>query len=161
MNTLRILLILSFLLVVVVAFQTGFLQKSQTPAKNITDSDVLQEKTGVIDVSPTSAPPTQSSPASRMQENSTDFTYPASSLSAEEADSTTYTTTDSPDIVTAWYKNKINANGYKTKTFINTKTNGQIKNVLSGSKDNNEIKITISKNVDDMLTIITISPKNP
>lgn len=77
-----------------------------------------------------------------------DYIYPGSTIKAEEEKSLTLVSSDLPDVVTSWYEEKIKADGFNIKTFIRTKTNEHVENLINGIKGDLsiEIKITVEEN---------------
>lgn len=64
---------------------------------------------------------------------------------------------DNPQVITDWYKNNIIFQGYSSKSFINTTSNGNTINQLVGSDGKREVDIEIKKQNNSSVTFITIS----
>ena len=80
--------------------------------------------------------------------------YPGSvSVSAD-----VFTTPDSPQTVTAWYKDQINQMKFNVKTFVQTSANEKVLNKLVASNGQTEVYVEISKNPSDSITLITLRP---
>ncbi len=56
-----------------------------------------------------------------------------------------YQSYDDPQVITAWYKSRIQLLGYTTRSFVTTKTNAHILNKLSASKTGKSILVEISQ----------------
>lgn len=74
-----------------------------------------------------------------------DLKYPNSESTVSNIDSAFYESTDDPDTITNWYKGKIRSFGMNTKSFVQTKTNGNVLNKLAAANGNREINIEITK----------------
>lgn len=89
---------------------------------------------------PTKTPTQIISPTSKATDSS-GWEYPG----AIKVGNNTYQTSDSPEKVTDWYKNKIRAMNFNLNTFITTNANDQVKNRLTGSGNGSKIDIQINK----------------
>jgi len=65
---------------------------------------------------------------------------------------------DDPGVITNWYKNKIEALGMNTKSFVQTNTNGQVLNKLVAANDNIKVSVEISKSPSDSQALILVVP---
>jgi len=65
------------------------------------------------------------------------------------------------ETLTNWYKEKILALGYDSKSFISANSNGNIEKRLIGQKENEELYIEIKKPNGFIRTIINIELSNP
>lgn len=93
-------------------------------------------------------------PTSKIQpDNTSSFQYPGS----VKVSGSLYTTTDSPQTVTDWYKDKIRQSGMQTTAFVQNSVNGNINNVLVGSNGDRDVRVTIKKSPDNATTEITLS----
>ena len=63
----------------------------------------------------------------------------------------------SPDDITLFYKNLFKKNNSKVKSFVTTKTNGNILNKLVGIIDGKTITIEIKKDSDSKTVYITLT----
>ncbi|MCL5019189.1 MAG: hypothetical protein M1426_01760 [Patescibacteria group bacterium] len=90
---------------------------------------------------PTGTPSPSTRPLS--QYNSEDFYYPNSQKIA--GDGLALISLDNPQVITNWYKNKINSLRFVTTSFIQTNTNGNVLNSLVGAKGEEEVRVEISK----------------
>lgn len=116
-----------------------------------TETPTPTEKVQEIPI-PTS---TQSStpPQQLNQADSTDLIYPGSN----DKGGSNYESDDDPDKITDWYKEKIKSMGMNVKTFVATKTNGNVLNKLAGANSKTNISIEIEKEETESITKIKIS----
>lgn len=80
--------------------------------------------------------------------NLSDFRYPDSSQ-LESTDRLVLESSDDPKTITDWYKDKIRNLGFKSKSFVQTSTNGNILNKLVGASSNKQVKVEIEKKADE------------
>ncbi len=120
---------------------------------------------------PTQSAPTPTSPAESREAGSSsagqdlappdtnlaDFIYPGATTRSQSPNSVSLTSTDDAQTITDWYKNKIKELGMSTRSFVQTKTNDNVNNVLSAAKSNDEIKVTITKNAGESLVSIVVT----
>lgn len=97
--------------------------------------------------------PTPANTSEPTKTESGEFIYPNSKNTGGE----NYESTDDPDIITNWYKEKIKSKNMNVKNFVTTKANGSVLNKLAGSTSNFNIQIEIQKNEGDNTTKIKIS----
>jgi len=71
--------------------------------------------------------------------------------------SSVFESNDDPDLITNWYKEKIKSLGMNSKSFVQTKTNGNVLNKLVGARGDKEIRVGIVKKNDESVTKITVS----
>ncbi|OGM25619.1 hypothetical protein A2962_03755 [Candidatus Woesebacteria bacterium RIFCSPLOWO2_01_FULL_39_61] len=74
-----------------------------------------------------------------------DYRYPSSEILSESSSEISFSSSDSVDSITQWYKDKIKGSGMNVKTFVTTKTNDKVENVLVGSNYEIEIRVEIKK----------------
>ena len=138
-------------------------ESTATPTAALTSTPAVEseEKTIPSTSTPTATPqPTTTSIPADTSNTSTSLSswqYPGSTVTAQSDNSLTLTSRDNPDTITDWYKSKIDSNGYSTRSFVTTKSNGQVKNVLVGAKGGNEIRIEMEKPADSQTTTIKVS----
>lgn len=68
-----------------------------------------------------------------------------------------FTTNDLPNIVTMWYKEKMNVLGFNTKSVIQTQSNAKVLNKIAGSGKNGSVSIEITKDSDSSPTHVTVT----
>ncbi len=110
-----------------------------SPTTHITITDAIN---------PTSIPTT----SPQTNTDSSDFAYPGSQNKGDNE----YESTDNPESITNWYKEKVKAMGFNTKSFVTTKTNDNVNNVLAGASGQTDIKVTITRGSGDTTTHIKI-----
>lgn len=131
MNT--ALLIISIVVLIAGGFWS---QKNSTPPKPATPTPT-----------PTSSPTVNES-----------LVYP-NAIVIISSDDLLMESTDDPDVISEWYKNKIKSMGFNVKSFVATKTNGNVENVFVGAKSGSEIRVTITKNAEELKTRIVVAIK--
>lgn len=101
---------------------------------------------------PTASPSPTATPTP-PQKQSGDFIYPNSKNTGGE----NYESTDDPDVITNWYKEKIKGMGMNIKTFVTTKTNGNVLNKLAGATSERNFQVEIGRKEGEAVTKIKIS----
>lgn len=86
-----------------------------------------------------------------------DLRYPGAEVVRLTADSYQLKSFDDVQVVTDWYKAKINDLQMTVKTFIQTNSNGQISNQLLGSNYEKQVKVTINKNSPAVVITVVIA----
>jgi len=137
-------------------------QTQEEPTSTPTDTPPTAPTTESSQKTPTStaSPLSTATPVPSHTNTSTSLSawqYPGSFTVSQTNNSLSLTSSDNPDTITDWYKSKIQLNGYSTRSFVTTKTNGQVKNVLVGAKDGHEIRIEMEKSSDSQTTTITVT----
>lgn len=87
------------------------------------------------------SPTPSANPQPSVTDNINDLQYPES----KQISSDTWESSDSPQTVTEWYKQKIQSLGMNTTSFVQTSTNGNVLNKLVGSDGKEEIEVQITK----------------
>ncbi len=85
-----------------------------------------------------------------------EYLYPGSVIVNSDGGSMKLTSSDDPDMITQWYKEKIKSAGMNVNSFVTTKTNDNVLNKLSGADGKTEIKIEIKKQVNDSKVEISV-----
>lgn len=103
---------------------------------------------------PTNRPIPTNTPVPKIPASNVDtsWQYPGS----QKVNDQTFTSTDEPQKITDWYKNKINSLGYQVRSFVQTNANDKIENSLSAAKNNNETSIKITKKPGDATVKIKV-----
>jgi hypothetical protein len=96
-------------------------------------------------------------PTASMQPSEVDngWVYPGASVVSN--DPLVLQSADSTDAVTAWYRAKIEADGYNVRNSIKTSSNGLVKNVVQATKNEASVSVEISKSPDSSLASIEVS----
>lgn len=71
--------------------------------------------------------------------------YPNSRNIVNDQNEQTFISFDDPQVVTNWYKEKIKEMGLSAKSFVQTKTNGDVLNKLTGSGNGQKVEVEITK----------------
>ncbi len=115
-----------------------------TPTPTVKNSSSI-----VITLSPTKT--TSSSDA-----YSQTFIYPGAKAISTSG-KITLESTDSPNTITDWYKNKIKEQGMNTTSFVTTSTNGKMLNKLAGANSSKNVEVEIQKESNESTVHITVS----
>ncbi|OGH39316.1 MAG: hypothetical protein A3B44_02435 [Candidatus Levybacteria bacterium RIFCSPLOWO2_01_FULL_38_21] len=151
MRNLQLLVILVLVLFAASLIQKEGLGSKQTQKKNI----MVPTPTPTPIPIPTSIPST-STPTPFFQINMSSFIYPGSTILNQSEDKMTLQSSDDPQAITNWYKEKITSMGMNAKSFVQTNTNGNILNKLAGANGSINVSIEISKQNSESKTVIKI-----
>lgn len=88
------------------------------------------------------------------------FIYLNSSVLSNNTTSVTLDSTDSPQSITDWYKNKISQTGMNTTSFITTNTNDNVSNKLIATGKSKQIQVEINKSSADSHVKISVTISN-
>ncbi len=163
------------LLVLVVAVVT----KSQTSAvlPNQTETEVLSATSQETPIetaspSPTPTPTPTNTPMvtatasatpkptvqSTAQTSISEWVYTGQiSDKSQTEDALSFTTTDDPKTVTAWYKQKMTTLGFSTKSVIQTQSNAKVLNKIAGSGERGSVAIEIAEDSKNAPTHVTVT----
>ncbi len=122
------------------------------------EQDVLSEETSneedvenTISLTPTNPPnsptsaPTNTSTPTINNSSINNYMYPNSSVVSSSNNFLSLTSEDSADVITDWYKNKIDSEGMNVTSIVTTHTNDNVINKLIGADGTNEVSVEISK----------------
>ncbi|OGH14867.1 MAG: hypothetical protein A2860_00705 [Candidatus Levybacteria bacterium RIFCSPHIGHO2_01_FULL_37_33] len=152
MRNLQLLVIL-----VLIIFAVSLIQEEGLGSKQIQKKNIMTPIPTPTPISiPTSIPST-STPIPSSQINMSSFVYPGSIILNQSGDEMTLQSTDDPQAITNWYKEKITGMGMNAKSFVQTNTNGNVLNKLIGAKAGFKVKIQIEKNSSGNITAIKVS----
>lgn len=84
------------------------------------------------------------------------FIYPGAETISASPDTISLKSSDSADLITEWYKDRIRVSGMNVKTFVSTKANNKVENVLVGSDSEKTIRIEINKEPSDEDTSVIV-----
>lgn len=134
-----------------------------TPFSSPTPSIQFSPKPTPKPVIPSPNPTSSNNPTPIPNTNTSSnaFIYPNSIQISSSGEVVTLESSDSPSVITDWYKNKIKEQGMKTTSFVTTSTNGNVLNKLAGASSTQNVQITITKKTSDSKTKIEISNLNP
>ena len=85
------------------------------------------------------------------------YKYQNSELISESEGKMTLINTDNVDVITDWYKDRIKSRNINVKSFVKTKTNGDVLNKLAGASSDEEVNITIKQNSESSVVNIDVS----
>jgi len=136
---------------------SGILVRSKTTRQ--AQQEVLGEIIPTTSPAPSETHTPTITPSSTQNSSTTltDFIYPNANINAQSETSLTLSASDDAQVITDWYKNKIKELGMNTRSFVQTKTNDNVNNVLSAAKGSDEIKVTITKKAGDQQVSIVVS----
>ena len=97
--------------------------------------------------------PTQST----INPNILNYKYPNSQIISTSSNLLSLESFDDSDVITNWYKEKVNSLGMNVKTFVTTKANDKVLNKLVGADGNKEIGIEISKENSESAVKISVT----
>lgn len=169
MNTLRTLTVLiTALIVVVVGDKLVFNQIRRGEPRKTSQKNLIKTQTPTPPPTPIpTLTPTikkrQSSPTPTTKDKDTttldNFMYPQSKRISALATRLTLESTDDPQIITDWYKDKIKNLGMNTTAFVQTSTNGNILNKLTGASREVKVEIEIKKKSSESQVLIIVTLK--
>lgn len=107
----------------------------------------------LIPIPPTFTP----QPKTSSSLNILDFKYPDSTIVSQSSSLLSLESSNTPDDITKWYEDKIKSFGFNVKTFVKTKTNGNVLNKLAGAKNNLGVLVEINKENDQEKVKITVT----
>ncbi|KKU92476.1 MAG: hypothetical protein UY21_C0001G0099 [Microgenomates group bacterium GW2011_GWA1_48_10] len=142
---------------------------TQITTPTVTKSAVLSKSTAsgeIKEATPTAAKtpeskPTPKSPAPSSENNLEQFRYPGSTVVNSSPTSLSLESSDNPDSITNWYKDKLKSLGYNANSFVTTKSNDKIVNKLVSADGNTEIRVEITRNPGDSITKTTVTKNSP
>src|SRR3989344_5032212 len=127
MRNLQLLVILVIIIFAVSLIQKGGLENKETQRKNITIPTPTPTQTPAPTFTPASistSAPTSSISTLSSQQNLSSFIYPGSIILNQSGGEIILQSTDDPQVITNWYKEKITNMGMNAKSFVQTNTNG-------------------------------------
>jgi|SRR3989344_7671342 len=89
--------------------------------------------------------------------NLDDFKYGGASVTSQSNHSLELSSSDDPDKITDWYKEKIRSLGLSSKSFVTTKSNDNVENKLVGSNGDLEIAVEIKKAAGSSIAVIKVN----
>ena len=130
--------------------------------------EVSNESSVTFSPTPTSVPTATATPTPvRKQDSSgvispslSDFLYPGAKILTISQTSASLESSEDPDKITDWYKDKIVGLGMNVKSFVNTKANDRVLNKLAGANATRQINVEISKDSGTSLVKISVSLEN-
>ncbi len=92
-----------------------------------------------------------------QETNINEYTYPGSVIISANGPTMKLTSSDDPDMITQWYKEKIKNAGMNVSNFVTTKTNGNVLNKLSAADGMVEIRVEIIKQASESKVEISVT----
>ena len=153
---------LAILIIAVILVGGGIFVRNTITVESPPEEDVVLGETVPTNTPiPTESTPTPTSPAERdlapPDTNLGDFIYPGATTGSQSDRTMTLTSNDDAQLITDWYKNKMKELGMNTRSFVQTKTNDNVNNVLTAAKYDDEINVTITKNAGESLVSIVVA----
>lgn len=136
-----------------VAGETTSLTSSPTLSPSPLPSEIVTPSVTKVVATPSPTPIPAGSQASGIKSS---LFYPGASIISQSSNEFVLQSSDSPDTITPWYKEKIKSMGMSSKSFVTTKTNGNVLNKLVGADGKNEIRVEISKQANESITVIKL-----
>lgn len=105
-----------------------------------------------------SVPPTSTSSATPVPKAPalTVYIYPSSKTVSSTSSKLQLESTASPEVITLWYRKKIDESQFNAKSFAQTNTNGDILNKLTAAKPGEKLDITIKNDQKTSKVLITV-----
>lgn len=122
----------------------------------IEDSDVEPTLTSTSTPAPTKPQETE---AHQQVSTLEIYKYPNSQTINSTGNALSLVSNDGSDKITNWYKERIRSEGLNVKSFVTTKTNGNVLNKLVGASGWNEVSIEIKKDANARIANILIERK--
>lgn len=85
-----------------------------------------------------------------------EYVYPNSRELKSNSKGFVLESSDSAQLITDWYKNKINSLEFNARSFTQTNTNGEILNKISAAKPGENLEVTIKKDQTTSKVKITV-----
>ncbi|KKQ51328.1 MAG: hypothetical protein UT40_C0014G0023 [Candidatus Woesebacteria bacterium GW2011_GWA1_39_21b] len=85
------------------------------------------------------------------------YKYPNSSVISSSGNSLSLQSDDMTDVITGWYKEKIENEGMSVTTFVKTRANDKVLNKLVGVKEDEQINVEISQEGAGQTVDISVS----
>ena len=166
--------LLALLVVLLVALSylegSSFFKEKEGEDKKIVESEknrkeiIIEEENseevkGEAFDTPTLTPTDSPTPTtiSQTSGNIDSFIYPKGSLVEKSSSGLIIESTDNPDVITNWYKAKIDELNMNAVSTVQTNTNGNILNKISASNGSLNVEIEISRSNSAEKTKITVN----
>lgn len=127
---------------------------SPSPESTVTPS--LSPTSSLAPTATPSLPPTTSTPT---QVTSSSWSYPGATV-VENGGALVLTSNASPETITNWYREQIEARGFNIRNSIKTSANDVVKNVLQATKNSESINVEITKNPPETTTRIKVETRS-
>lgn len=160
MNNLRLLFILVILLGLIATAQIGNRQRPSFQKTTLSPTPQSDQKAHKTQKQSLIVPSEDNLPSPTPSPLHTELIYPGSTLIKNTEQSFFLESEDTPDEITAWYKDTIESLGMNAKSAIQIQTNEDIQNKIVGANKDREVTIDITKKSDTKIVsiIITLTP---
>ena len=165
MQNFKILFILIAVFLLIAVFQRNY-YKNKTVEKTKLGPTPTVAVSPVVKISPqpTLVPQDNLSPVptgvpSKTSVNN-NYIYPNSFNINQNGNEITLESSDDPQVITDWYKGKIQSLNLSAKSFVQTNANDNVLNKLVASNGNREIRVEISKGPQDSTVNVKIFLQN-
>lgn len=167
MKNAELLLILLIIIIVASFVQGNILNKNKTKVikNNLSTPTFTLNSTPTIIISPTitiykkSSPPTPGVDAPNSNssgQNINDYRYSNSSVKEESGNRLSLESSDDPNAITNWYKEKLKSQNMNVNSFVTTSSNGNILNKLVSANGSIKISVEILRKSSDNTTEINV-----
>lgn len=158
MKNIKVLVIFLIIIYITSLTQKDFLKSSRKPAPIIPEMKISPINQPTLTPAPTVAlTPIPSSVPSPARPNTNSFIYPGSMKVSGEENNLVLQSSDDPQTITNWYKEKITNMSMSAKSFVQTSTNGNVLNKLAGANSSIKINVEISKKSNEGIVKISVS----
>lgn len=163
MTNIKVLVILLIVFLVAVSIQKNYSKNIKSESENsdkIISPSVSPILTSIPTFIPTVTPkilPTSIPMLPPVKTNINSFIYPNSVKINIDASSVILQSSDDPQVITNWYKEKITNMGMNTKSFVQTNTNGNVLNKLVAANSDFKVSVTVSKKNNQSSVEIAVS----
>lgn len=160
MTNIKILVILLVVFFVAVLIQKNYSKSSQNFKENVITPTISPTLTSSPTLIPTAIPtvlPTSIPTPPPVKTNISSFIYPNSVKISIDASSVILQSSDDPQIITNWYKERITIMGMNAKSFVQTNTNGNVLNKLVAANSGLKVSVTVSKKNNQSSVEIAVS----
>jgi hypothetical protein len=89
-----------------------------------------------------------------------EYFYPGAKVVSQDSLHLDLVSSDDSDNITDWYKEVIRNEGMSVKTFVKTKTNGNVDNDLVGVNSSIKVSVKIMKKNDETTSHISVTVEN-
>jgi len=113
-------------------------------------------------ITPLSSPTTGQTNQKEKELALADFRYPGAEVVFLGSNSLSLKSTEAAEIITTWYKGKLTDLNLNIRNFIQTNTNGNVRNYLTGTDEKRKIRVEIEKEKSALAVkiLVTISESN-
>lgn len=160
MNNLRLLVILVIILGVIAFVQVGKKQDTRVQKNRVSPSSMVQKQGQKTQKQSVIAPSDDNASSPTPSLLHAELIYPGSTLVKNTEQSFFLESEDTPEEITAWYKDTIESLGMNAKSAIQIQTNEDIQNKIVGASKDRKVTIDITKKSGSQIVsiIVTLTP---